>query len=98
MKAPETTIVFAGVNAWTDTDLPEWYQACQDAAEVTMVAEAICDLPRVTETSVITRTHTRASGLETDRFSAIVEPDRLIDQVGDEDETDDPLFDDLTDS
>ena len=45
MKAPETSIAFAGIDNQTKTDLPEWYRTRQDVDDVTTFAEAIRNLP-----------------------------------------------------
>ena len=91
MKAPETSTVFVGVDARTETDLPEWYRTRQDVEEVTTFAEAIRKLPRATETTIGYKNPYTGEWIETDRFNAVVEPDRLIAQASDED-CEDPLF------
>jgi hypothetical protein len=97
MKAPETTTVFAGIDASTETELPEWYETRSPGEEPTTFATAIRELPRATETSVAYRNPYTDEWVETDRHNAVVEPDRLIDQAGDEADAD-PLFSVPTDS
>ena len=97
MKAPETTTVFAGVDARTEMDLPEWYEDRSSTDETTTFAEAIRELPRATETTVAYKNPHTDEWVETDRHNAVVEPDRLIAQASDEQEAD-PLFSVPTDS
>ncbi|WP_178917822.1 hypothetical protein [Natronomonas gomsonensis] len=98
MKSPETSTVFAGVDARTDTDLPEWYEARQDTDEVTTFAEAIRELPRATETKVGYENPYTGEWVETERFNAVVEPNRLIDQANADADAETPLFNIPTDS
>lgn len=97
MKAPETITTFAGVDARTETELPEWYEAQNDIAETMTFAEAIRNLPRATETRVAYENPFSGDGVETDRHNAVVEPDRFAAQASDENEHD-PLFSVPTDS
>jgi hypothetical protein len=85
--------VFAGVDARTEAALPEWYEARQNVEEVTTFAEAIRLLPQATETTVGYENPYTGEWIEMDRFSAVVEPTRLIEQAdGDDEASDDPLF------
>ena len=52
MKAPETTTMSAGVDARTETHLPEWYECRSSTDETTTFAEAIRELPRAIEMTV----------------------------------------------
>jgi hypothetical protein len=93
MKAPETSTVFAGVDARTEATLPEWYNAEQNIEEVMTFAEAIRSLPQATETTVGYENPYTGEWVETDRFNAVVEPNRLIEQAsGDGEADEDPLF------
>ena len=97
MKSPDTSTVFAGVDAQTKTGLPEWYEARQNTDDVTTFAEAIRELPRATETKVGYENPYTGEWVETERFNAVVEPNRLIEQAND-DAGSDPLFSVPTDS
>jgi len=97
MKSPETSTVFAGVDARTDTNLPEWYEARQNTEDVTTFAEAIRNLPQATETTVGYENPYTGEWVETERFNAVVEPNRLIEQANDNADSD-PLFSVPTDS
>lgn len=96
MRAPETTTVFAGVDARTETDLPEWYEDRLSTDDTSTFAEATRDLSRAIETTVAYKNPTD-EWVETTRHNAVVEPDRLIAQASDEQEAD-PLFSVSTDS
>jgi hypothetical protein len=90
--------VFAGVDARTDTELPAWYKARQETADVTTFAEAIRNLPRATEANVGYKNPYTGEWAETDRFNALVDPERLVGMATDRSETVDPLFHIPTDS
>jgi hypothetical protein len=98
MKSPETSTVFAGVDARTDTHLPEWYEARQDTEDVTTFAEAIRNLPQATETKVGYENPYTGEWVETERFNAVVEPNRLIEQANEDADAETPLFSIPTDS
>jgi hypothetical protein len=91
MKQPETTTVFAGIDGRTTTDLPAWYRTQTEPTDVISFAEAIRSLPRATQTPVAYQNPFTEEWIETDRFNAIVEPSRLMQQANDEDKHD-PLF------
>lgn len=91
MKAPETSTVIAGVDAPTETGLPEWYRTRQDVDEVTTFAEAIREPPRATETAIGYENPYTGEWVETERFNALVEPDHAIEQANDDD-CEDPFF------
>ena len=91
MKTPETATVFAGIDGRTHTELPEWYAQNNDTDDVVTFAEAIRNLPRATETRIAYENPYTGEWVETDRYNAVVEPNRLMVQAsGDPDE--DPLF------
>jgi hypothetical protein len=91
MKRPETSTVFAGVDATTDTELPLWYRREHQPEEVRSLAEAIRRLPRAVETEVAYRNPYTNGWVETSRFNALVEPSRAVADVSDEADAD-PLF------
>ena len=66
MKAPETTTVFAGVDARTEADLPEWYERRSSTDNTTTFAEAIRELPRAIETTVAYKNPHTNEWVETD--------------------------------
>jgi hypothetical protein len=97
MTEPEQTCVFAGVDGRTETELPRWYERRVDPDALVSFAEAIRRLPQATEMSVAYRNPYAEEWIETDRFNAVVEPDRLREQARDESTTE-PLFHVPTDS
>jgi uncharacterized protein YukE len=90
MKDSETSKVFAGIDGRTDTTLPTWYEREQEPEMVVSLAEAIRRLPRAVDTQVAFRNPYTDDWVQTERFNALVEPNRLVEQAGDEDT--DPLF------
>jgi hypothetical protein len=90
MKNPETSTVFAGIDGRTDATLPTWYEQEHDPETACSLAEAIRRLPRAVQTEVAFRNPYTEDWVETERFNALVEPNRLV--VGLDDETVDPLF------
>jgi hypothetical protein len=76
MENPETRLVFSGVDDRTTTDLPAWYARTRSAEPISF-AEAVRQLPRATETAVAYRNPFTEEWVSTERFSAIVEPQRL---------------------
>jgi hypothetical protein len=92
MKSPDETVIFAGVDGRTTTSLPAWYRAHQNDPASVSFAEAIRQLPRAANTPVAYHNPYTDEWVETERFSAVVEPSRL--QARDED----PLFNVPTDS
>ncbi|WP_255197748.1 hypothetical protein [Halorarius litoreus] len=90
MKDPQTASTFAGLDGRTDTDLPAWYTDLNDVPDPTSFSEAIRSLPRATSTEVAYKNPYTDEWIETERFNALVEPNRLITQAGDQDE--EPLF------
>jgi hypothetical protein len=99
MERPETSLVFAGVDGRTDTELPGWYAAQTETEpeKVVSFAEAIRRLPRAVETTVAYQNPYTGQWVETDRFNALVDPDRAVAQASD-DTGADPLFHVPTDS
>ena len=91
MKAPETATVFAGVDGRTERELPEWYSAGTDTDEIVSFAEAVRNLPRASETRIAYENPYTGEWVETDRYNAVVEPNRLIAQAGGNPD-EDPLF------
>jgi hypothetical protein len=90
MNDTETSTVFAGIDGRTDAMLPTWYERDQEPETVVSLAEAIRRLPRAVDTQVAFKNPYTDDWVETERFNALVEPNRLVEQAGDE-ETD-PLF------
>jgi len=93
---PETTTTFAGIDGQTDTTLPEWYARGRTDAETVSFAEAIRDLPQAVESAVAFENPYSGKWVSTERFNAIVEPERLAEQARGEEV--DPLFSVPTDS
>jgi hypothetical protein len=89
MTTPETTTVFAGVDGRTTAELPTWYARRTDDDPVPF-AEAIRALPRAATTCVAYNNPYTGEWVPTERFNAIVDPDRLEGQARGEDT--DPLF------
>ena len=96
MGHPETTTTFAGIDGQTDTTLPEWYARGREEAETVSFAEAIRDLPQAVESAVAFENPYSGEWVNTERFNAIVEPERLAAQA--QDGETDPLFYIPTDS
>ncbi|MUV89086.1 hypothetical protein GJ629_03530 [Halapricum sp. CBA1109] len=92
MKSPEQTTYIAGVDGQSETKLPSWYRTHKSDPTPMSFAEAIRRLPRATNTPVAYHNPYTREWVETDRFSAIVEPSRLQEQE------EDPLFNVPTDS
>jgi hypothetical protein len=94
MQDPACRTVFAGIDSRTDSDLPVWYaERVADSEEVVSFSSAIRDLPRATATEVAYRNPVTDEWVQTERFNAVVEPSRLQQQVGEEEnENVDPLF------
>jgi hypothetical protein len=90
MNDTETSTVFAGIDGRTNATLPAWYERDHEPETVVSLAEAIRSLPRAVDTQVAFRNPYTGDWVETERFNALVEPNRLVEQAGDE-ETD-PLF------
>ena len=91
MKTPETTIVFAGVDGTTTAQLPSWYNKQQSVSEVVSFSEAVRQLPRAIETTVAYENPYTGAWVSTDRFTALVDPERAQD-VDSDGERVDPLF------
>jgi len=98
MKDPESSTVFAGVDGRTDTELPEWYRRKKTVDEPVSFAEAIRDLPQAVETTVAYQNPYTDEWVETERFNALVEPNRARSQAREGDAQTDPLFHIPTDS
>jgi hypothetical protein len=81
MKRPETSLVFAGVDATTETRLPLWYRSEQQPDEIHSFAEAVRRLPRAVGTEVAYRNPYTNRWVETTRFNALVEPYRAVGDV-----------------
>lgn len=77
MPAHETT-VFAGIDTRTTATLPAWYRRSKSVqpSKVTTFAEAIRSLPRAMTSAVAYRNPVSGEWVETDRFTALVEPGR----------------------
>jgi len=93
MKDPETSTVFAGIDGRTDASPPAWFaeKTQADPDEVVSFSEAVRSLPRAVETTVAYQNPYTEEWIETERFNALVEPSRAIEQAsGDADE--DVLF------
>ena len=89
MKDPETSTVFAGIDGRTNADLPAWFaeKTQADPEEVISFSEAVRSLPRAVETTVAYQNPYTEEWVETERFNALVEPTRAIEQAsGDADE------------
>jgi hypothetical protein len=84
MGSPETTTVFAGIDGRADATLPAWYEERHSGTEVVSFAEAIRDLPRAVESEVAFRNPYSGEWVDTERFNAIVEPERLAAQASGE--------------
>jgi len=97
MSNPDTTTVFAGVDERTDATLPHWYARRRADIEVVSFADAIRALPRAMDTTVAYHNPYNDEWVSTDRFTALVEPDRLRQQATDGAAAD-PLFHVPTDS
>lgn len=76
MSRPETTAVFAGIDGRADAVLPEWYAARVGDAEVVSFAEAVRALPRAVASEVAYRNPYTDGWEETERFTALVDPER----------------------
>ena len=96
MNNTEQTTVFAGLDGRTGGRLPEWYRGQTDAEDPVPFAQAVRQLPRATRTRVAYQNPYSNEWVETDRFNAIIEPSRAMDQV--RDESVDSLFHVPTDS
>jgi hypothetical protein len=55
MKEPETSTVFTGLDGRTDAELPRWYADQKTDTELVSFIEAICELPRAIDTTVVYR-------------------------------------------
>jgi hypothetical protein len=91
MQAPDSRTIFAGLDGRTDIELPDWYAAGTDTADVVSFTEAIRDLPRAVDTTVAYRNPHTDEWVDTDRFNAVVEPSRLREQARGTNDAD-PLF------
>ncbi|PHQ38568.1 hypothetical protein DJ69_10960 [Halorubrum persicum] len=98
MKDPESRTTFAGVDGRTDTELPEWYAEQHGGAEPISFSAAVRELPQAVDTAVAYRDPYTDEWVQTDRFNALVEPNRAREQAQDEDAEMDPLFHIPTDS
>ena len=93
---PETTTTFAGIDGRTTTTLPEWYRRGRNDTEPVCFADAIRTLPRAVESGVAFQNPYSGEWVCTERFNAIVDPERLAQQA--QDAETDPLFHIPTDS
>jgi hypothetical protein len=84
MNEAETTTAFAGLDGRTDTELPTWFEQLHDAPETVPFSRAIRQLPRATETTVAFKNPYTDEWVDTDRFNALVEPERLMTDMDDE--------------
>lgn len=80
MTDPAQTTVFAGVDGRTDTRLPAWYRREKSVTDPISFGEAIRSLPRAIETTVAYNNPYTEEWVETERFNAIVDPERLAEQ------------------
>lgn len=88
MSGPDTTTYFAGIDGRTDAHLPEWYESQSQPDKVVSFVEAIRELPRAIEADVAYADPYSGEWVQTNRFNALVEPQRLADSEEDAD----PLF------
>ncbi|GAA0309336.1 hypothetical protein [Halarchaeum salinum] len=95
-QSATTTTVFAGIDGRADAALPEWYAAQYGEDEVVSFAEAIRSLPRAVASTVAFQNPYSGEWVETERFSALVDPERLAAHARGVDV--DPLFHVPTDS
>jgi hypothetical protein len=84
MDDAETTTAFAGLDGRTDTDLPTWFDRLHDGPETVPFSRTIRQLPRATETQVAFKNPYTDEWVDTDRFNALVEPERLMTDGADE--------------
>ena len=91
MTNPETTTVFAGVDGRSNARLPAWYAERNSVTEWVSFAEAIRTLPRAVETRVAYHNPYMEEWIPTERFNAIVDPQRLHQQASGAEDVD-PLF------
>jgi hypothetical protein len=92
MKDPESSTVFAGVDGRTDTELPDWYRQKKTVDDPESFAEAVRDLPQAVETTVAYQNPYTDEWVETERFNALVEPNRARTQAREKDADTDSLF------
>ncbi len=86
MRNPDQRTVFAGVDARSEAQLPAWYASYHQERNPVTFAEAIRQLPTATDANVAFYNPFVDDWVETERFSAVVEPARLRDS------DEDPLF------
>lgn len=107
MTQPETSIVFAGVDGRADAHLPAWFAEKTGERAPWSFADAVRALPRATAAPIAYQNPYSGAWMETDRFTALVDPERLAEQAsmaGDADSDAgvvdgvDPLFHVPTDS
>lgn len=77
MTEPDITTVFAGVDDRTTAVLPPWFARETGTTDPTSFATAIRNLPRAVTTDVAFRNPHTDDWVETDQFTALVEPTRL---------------------
>jgi len=88
MTDADSASYFAGCDGRTATELPAWFATTHDDPTPTTFAEAIRRLPRATETAVAYKNPYTDEWVETQRFNAVVEPERLVEA----DDAEQPLF------
>ena len=88
MTDADTTSYVAGCDRRTASNLPQWFATEYDDPTPTTFAEAIRRLPQATETSIAYKNPYTDEWVETQRFNAVVEPDRLANA----DDAEHPLF------
>jgi hypothetical protein len=81
MTNQETTTVFVGIDGRTATELPAWYADQHTDNEPKPFTEAIRALPRAVETTVAYNNPYTDEWLPTERFNALVDPERLHEQA-----------------
>jgi hypothetical protein len=92
MNDPEASNVFAAVDGRTDTELPDWYRRTNPDDDPTSFAAAVRDLSQAVETTVAYQNPYPDEWVETERFNALVEPNRARSQAREADAESDPLF------
>jgi hypothetical protein len=89
MHETDTTSCFAGCDGRTASELPTWFASEHNTTDVTTFAAAIRTLPRATQTEIAYRNPYTDEWVETERFNAVVEPERL---ANDGNDIEAPLF------
>ncbi|WP_435102405.1 hypothetical protein [Halarchaeum sp. P4] len=85
MSRPETVQVFAGIDDRAAAVLPEWYATRVGDDEVVSFAEAVRSLPRAVASDVAYRNPYTGAWEPTERFTALVDPERVAARARGED-------------